>query len=232
MTRRYFVSDLPLEAGLVALPSEEAQHATRVMRLKPGDSITLFDGKGNEAQAVISHVARNECHCEAGSPERVNREPCRAIHLGVALPRPDRARELVERLTELGVTSLTPIVADRTQRPPSDTLLEKLRRGVIEACKQCGRNQLLQVRPTQGARDFFTGSRSTLRWIAHQSGGSRPLADAMDSGTVDAAIGPEGGWTDDEVRFAADHGFLPVNLGERIYRIETAATVIAALSVS
>jgi 16S rRNA (uracil1498-N3)-methyltransferase len=232
MTRRYFVPDLPQNGGLVALPGSEAQHATRVMRVQIGDSIRLFDGKGSESKAIIAQLARSECHCDAEPSKLVDREPARAIHLGIALPKPDRARELIERLTELGVKSVTPLTAERTQRPPSDSLLEKLRRGVIEACKQSGRNELLQVLPTESARDFFTSSDAETRLIAHLSSESTALDAAMESNIVNAAIGPEGGWTDDEVRFAIDHGFTPINLGERIYRIETAATVIASVLVS
>ncbi len=178
-------------------------------------------------------MARNECDCDAEPSERVDREPARAIHLGIALPKPDRARELIERLTELGVKSVTPLTAERTQRPPSDSLLEKLRRGVIEACKQCGRNELLQILPTQSATDFFASSDEETRLIAHRLGRVDDHSMwRMKSSTVIAAIGPEGGWTDNEVRLATDHGFEPINLGKRIYRVETAATVMAAVLVT
>lgn len=232
MTRRYFVPDLPQTGGLVALPDSEAQHAIRVMRVQIGDPVTLFDGKGSESNAVINQLTRNKCCCDCEPPEWVDREPVRAIHFGIALPKPDRARELIERLTELGVKSITPLIAERTQRPPSESLLEKLRRGAIEACKQCGRNELLKVLPTQSATDFFTSSDAGTRLIAHFSGESTPLDASMEASIVTTAIGPEGGWTDDEVQLAIDHGFKPVNLGQRIYRIETAATAIASVLVS
>ncbi len=229
MTRRYFAPDLPHSGGLVALPDAEAQHATRVMRVQTGDVVTLFDGKGSESQAVVVHVGRNECQCDAEPSAKVDREPSREIHLGIALPKPDRARELIERLTELGVKTVTPLVAERTQRPASDSVIEKLRRGVIEACKQCGRNELMQILPNSRADDFFAASSPTQRWIAHQSPQSMPLEAAKASSVVLAAVGPEGGWTDDEIRLASEHGFESVHLGSRIYRIETAATVIASL---
>ncbi len=232
MTRRYFVPDLPHNGGAVGLPSTEAQHATRVMRVQVGDSITLFDGKGNEARAIIHQLTRNECLCAAEPSAPVDREPNRAIHLGIALPKPDRARELIERLTELGVKSVTPLTAERTQRPPRDSLLEKLRRGVVEACKQSGRNELLQIMGSQPAKDFFASRDEGMRLIAHVSNQSTELDKKMESSTVVAAIGPEGGWTDNEIRSAIDHGFQPINLGKRIYRIETAATVIASVMVT
>ncbi|MGI9474117.1 MAG: RsmE family RNA methyltransferase [Rubripirellula sp.] len=228
MTRRYFVSNLPENGGLVALSTAEAQHATRVMRVQVGDTLTLFDGGGNEAEATFVAVGRNECQCEAEPQRRVDREPSTEIHLGIALPKPDRARELIERLTEIGVKSVTPLVAARTQRPPSDSLLQKLSRGVIEACKQSGRNQLLTLHAPVSASSFFETARSDHRWIAHSSGSA--IATRQDSaGSVVAVVGPEGGWTDEEFQLAVDLGYTPIDLGRRIYRIETAATVIASV---
>lgn len=232
MTRRYFVPELPKSGGRVELPTSEAHHATRVMRVQVGDSVTLFDGAGSESAAVISQTGRNECLCEAEPAVAIDREPSRAIHFGIALPKPDRARELIERLTELGVASVTPIVAERTQRPPSDSLLEKLRRGVIEACKQCERNRLLEIRPVATSSDFFATKQTGQRLIAHPSPEAIRLRDIDAANDVIAAIGPEGGWTDDEVTQAIEHNFATINLGPRIYRVETAATAIAAVLVS
>jgi len=232
MTRRYFVPDLPPSGGWVGLPNAEAQHATRVMRLQIGDPVILFDGKGSESQAIVTAVSRNECHCDARPSALVDREPARAVHFGIALPKPDRARELIERLTELGVKSVTPLVAQRTQRPASNSLLEKLERGVVEACKQSGRNELLQIKPTQQASKFFTTHAEIRRLIAHPSSEAKSLMAGNQSSEVIAAIGPEGGWTDEEFQTATDHGFEPVALGQRIYRVETAATVVAAVLVT
>ena len=227
MTRRYFVTSLPEFGGLISLPDQEAQHAARVMRVQVGDFVTLFDGAGNEAEAQIAAVGRKSVECTAGARQRVDREPGRAIQLGIALPKPDRARELIERLTEIGVQSVTPLIASRSQRPPSESMIQKLRRGVIEACKQSGRNQLMTVADPVSADTFFREPASGRRLIAHPVGTSTdewPLP----SETVTVAVGPEGGWTEEEVALAQQHGFAAIHLGKRIYRIETAATVIAA----
>jgi 16S rRNA (uracil1498-N3)-methyltransferase len=228
MTRRYFVPDLPILGGLVSLPEAEAQHASRVMRVQVGDDLVLFDGRGNEAIAQFVQVGRKECHCQADAAQAINREPQREIHLAIALPKPDRSRELVERLTEMGVRSLTPLVAQRTQRPPTDSLLAKLRRGVIEACKQSGRNQLMDLRAPMQADVFFSACDPGTKWIAHPAM-DHLTRDIAPSGVFHVAIGPEGGWTDDEVKLAVSHSFKAVDLGTRIYRIETAATTLAAI---
>jgi 16S rRNA (uracil1498-N3)-methyltransferase len=228
MTRRYYVPDLPGQGGHVSLPDAEAQHAVRVMRLQAGDEIELFDGRGNQSLAVVRMIRRNQCECEAEVSRQVSREPSRIIDLGLALPKPDRARELLERLTELGVRSVTPLVAQRSQRPPSDSLLEKLNRTVVEACKQSGRNHLLEIREAMGAGEFFASARECIGLIAHPHADSMGVGSVSREGAIMAAVGPEGGWTDDEFELARRHGFLPLQLGRRIYRIETAAVVIAA----
>ncbi len=230
MTRRYYVSELLAEGGLIELSPAEAQHAIRVMRVVVGDAVVLFDGMGREASAIIQSVGRNECICVIESVNLVDRELDRSLHLAIALPKPDRAREMIERLTEIGVTKVTPIVAQYTQRPPTESLLEKLRRSVIEASKQCGRNRLLEIAPMVSSVDFFHANHSGQRWIAH------PSPDAQDrrfeffsADSLVAVIGPEGGFSDDEVCQAMEHGFQPIVLGNRIYRVETAAVVIASV---
>ncbi len=231
MTRRYFVPDLPLRGGPVSLPDSEAQHAARVMRVQPGDSITLFDGKGHESQAIVIAVGKRACQCDAAAALTVDRETSRSLSLGVALPKPDRARELIERLTELGVRSVTPLVAERSQRPPSASLLEKLSRAIVEASKQCGRNQLMEISAPCDAKAFFGDPPlvSASRWIAHPEGQPIGLLAEKSQPDVVAAIGPEGGWTDAELELATEAGFVRMGLGKRIYRIETAATIVAAV---
>ncbi|WP_442507343.1 RsmE family RNA methyltransferase [Novipirellula sp. SH528] len=233
MTRRYYCSNLPSNGGNIVLVDAEAQHAIRVMRVKIGESITLFDGKGSEAEAVIDSITRRECFCSTQPTTHPDREPQVSLHLGVALPKPDRCRDLVERLTEIGVKTLTPIVAARTQREPSASLLEKLRRTVIEACKQSGRNHLMEIQDTLTTEKFLleAAERDQSRWIAHPVDETESAAMSTGNGKTAksvVAVGPEGGWTEDEVALAMQHGFQCLPLGNRIYRIETAAVVIAA----
>ncbi len=236
MTRRYFCKDIPLAGGLVSLSSEEATHASRVMRARVGDSITLFDGQGNESPATIESLGRSECVCKSDAATRVTRMPPVELHLGVALPKPDRAKELIERLTELGVASVTPITADRTQRAASPSLIHKLKRVVIEACKQCERNVLMRIEDPIASTDFFLsakqGSHPSRRVIAHQGKDCLSRSDLEADACILFAVGPEGGWTDDEVTLAETNGFERISLGQRIYRIETAAVALASALVT
>lgn len=219
---------MPPAGGDIPLPESEIAHAVRVMRVQPGAQITLFDGRGNEAIASVISVDKRHCLCRSEAAKIVDRESKRMTHLAIALPKPERAKEMVERLTELGVATITPVVAERTQRAPSSGLVEKLRRAVIESSKQCGRNRLLEVRSPVDSETFFSqpSDEVTQRWIAHPDGQPLPDETALPD-TVLAAIGPEGGWSDSELRCAELHDFLKVDLGSRILRIETAAAVIA-----
>ena len=229
MTRRYFCPDLPRDGGLVSLSSDEAGHASRVMRAKIGDSITLFDGVGYEADATIESLGRSECVCVAGNITELTRMPSVAVHLGVALPKPDRSKEMIERLTELGVASVTPIVASRTQRAPSPSLIEKLKRVVVEACKQCERNVLMPIHEPVSSSEYFGHPHEGRRVIAHQGEGCLNQGDLAGETAIVGAVGPEGGWTDEEVLDAEKSGFERISLGSRIYRIETAAVVLGAM---
>ena len=229
MTRRYYAPDLPAAGGEVVLSPTEAQHACRVMRVEIGDSVVLFDGQGNEANARIQSVSRSECICVTEPAQAVDRElPC-SLHLAIALPKPDRARNLVERLTELGVATLTPLIAARTQRKPSQSLIDKLQRTVIESCKQCERNQLMEIKAVSNSKDFFASSISGKRLVAHPGATTDSHHSLSESQELIVAIGPEGGFSDDEIEIAGDSGFAFLGLGKRIYRVETAATVIASI---
>ncbi len=229
MTRRYYVSDLPSNGGLVPLPTAEAQHALRVMRVSVGDSVILFDGQGRESTARIETTGRNECICTAEAVREVDRELPISLHLAIALPKPDRAREMIERLTEIGVAKVTPLIADRTQRPPSDSLIGKLQRSVIEACKQCERNRLLEIDSAIAASGFFQQPHPGRCLIAQPGGNTMELSVSDVRQDLTVAIGPEGGFSEGEVDLALKQGFNSVGLGPRIYRVETAATVVASM---
>ena len=229
MTRRYYISEIPPVGSIATLQDSEGLHAIKVMRVQTDEQIELFDGRGNQASATIVAVSRKECSCRIDTLMAVDREPSISLTLAVALPKPDRCRELIERLTELGVHRLVPLVASHTQRGPSASLLEKLRRAVVEACKQSGRNVLMDIAEPIPLGAFLAfPSDDAAKIIAHPRG--QPLDHAEVDSVIAAKIliGPEGGWTDDEVAQAIDVGYRRVDLGRRIFRIETAAVYLAA----
>lgn len=233
MTRRYFVPELSATGGPLSLPADEAAHAARVMRAVPGDLVTLFCGDGREAEAEILSVEKRHVFVHAQPPQSVDRETPFPVSVAVALPKADRARALVERLTELGVASLQPLACQRTQLAPSPAAIAKLRRAVVEASKQCGRNRLMQIAEAMPFSDFLHQTDpDAVSLIAHPDGHALSVALQSGGGDGDApvqiAVGPEGGFTDEEVHQAVETGWQRVSLGPRILRIETAAAAIVA----
>jgi 16S rRNA (uracil1498-N3)-methyltransferase len=158
--------------------------------------------------------------------------------VGVALPKGDRQKWLVEKLTEVGVTVLVPLSTERGVAQPTTSALERLRRSVVEAAKQCGRNRLMTVREPASWNEFLDkrdwvapGSREsphTRRLLAHPSGTPLSQLDLRITSPTQLAIGPEGGFSDAEITAAVEAGWKLVNLGPRILRVETAAVALAA----
>lgn len=227
MSQRFFV-ETPIQGDVAELRSTEAQHALKVMRCRIGDQVTLFDDSGAEFPARISGHDRTTVQLDVLDRIAVDRElSCRLI-MGVALPKGDRQRWLLEKAVELGVTKLVPLVTERGVAEPSAKALERLRRTVVEASKQCGRNRLMQVgQPLSVAAYCDSIDPNALRLLA--SPGGQPwtglLAGARD---VAVAVGPEGGFTDDERQTALACQWSAVSLGRRILRIESAALALAA----
>lgn len=241
MTRRYYVPDLPADGGTIALPTEEAVHAARVMRVKTGDAVVIFDGVGREAAGQICSVERREVYVEVQPAAIVSREPQLVIEVAVSLPKGDRAKLLIEKLTELGVARISPIICHRTQagsaaksdtakRDGGTSVSEKLSRYVVEASKQCERNRLMEVaRPRSLAEHLEHQADGQLKIIAHPQGQSLGgLLAAQAPKQVSICIGPEGGFTEDEIQQAIASGWQAVSLGPRILRVETAATALVS----
>lgn len=234
MADRYFISSL-ITGDRARLIDDEARHLTQVMRAKPGDEIVVFDGSGGEWSARIASIERNAVELELLEHLGSNRESAIALTLGVALPKGDRQRWLVEKAVELGVHRLTPLVTERGVAQPVEKALGRLRRAVIEASKQCGRNRLMEISEPL-AWDQWCHAEwpdpATAKLISHpratQSLSGWLATAGKNFGTIAAAIGPEGGFSEAELDVAHAHGWMAVGLGPRILRVETAAICIAA----
>lgn len=235
MTDRYFVTP-PIDSDQAILRDDEAHHLANVMRAKPGDEIIVFDGGGCEWLARVAQVRRREISLNLVERREENRELDVELTLAAALPKGDRQRWLVEKSVELGVRRLVPLITGRGVAQPVDKALARLRRTVIEASKQCGRNRLMEIAPPQPWSDFCAfAAAGELRAMADPQG-NRDLGKLLDDlrrssrpCSLVFAIGPEGGWTDDERYGAAQHGWQIVSLGPRILRVETAALLLASV---
>lgn len=239
---RYY-SDHPIEGGEAVLEGPEAHHLAHVMRAKLGTQVALFDGSGAEYLAEVKSIGRGIVRLAILSRHEVDRELPVAITVGVALPKGERQSWLVEKAVELGVWRMVPLVAARSVAQPTRQALDRLRRHVIEASKQCGRNRLMEISaPMEFAQFVQTSKNSMARWIAHPNHAS-PLTTAVRSvagqvsmgnlaGGAWLAVGPEGGFTEEEVASALAAGWKPVSLGPRVLRVETAVVFLVALFVA
>lgn len=254
---RFFLDVFPAQ-GCVSLSKEDARHAQSVLRLKVGDSLQLFDGRGNQAEASIVRMSKSSVEVDVVASDSVSRELPRKLELIVALPKGDRQKVLIDMLVQLGVDQLTPLHCERSVAQPTDNAVERLQRSVIETCKQCGRNQLMQVNaPTsigqlgeqKQDKSNVSSPIRTLNLFAHPYGTYRPLLELLRSACGDQAsepkredlpspsiqppkarviIGPEGGLSDAECEQLLTAGWTQASLGSSILRIETAAIMVAA----
>ncbi len=229
MSQRYF-SDQPIAGDRATFADSEAHHLLHVMRAAVGDRVVLFDGSGWEFDASVARMGRREVELEIVDRRQVDREAAVNLTLAVPLPKGDRSRWLVEKAVELGVAQIVPLITARSTGG-KEKGVEKLDRFVIEASKQCGRNRLLQIaEPCRFDELLHTAPAAAQRWLAHPTGPTvAPSTFAQDAGgAVLVALGPEGGFSDDEVASAAAAQWRVVSLGPRILRVETAALALAA----
>ncbi len=223
----------PLSAGReIALSAAAAAHVGRVLRLRVGEELTVFDGRGGEYPATISESRGTVLRVRLGAQRPLERESPLRITLGQGVSRGERMDWVVQKATELGVAAIVPLVTERSvvklDARQAEKRREHWRRIVVAACEQSGRNQLPDVLAPQ----------PFAAWLAGSPGeGARFLLDPAASSGVRSIgplramtllIGPEGGLAPAERALALQAGFTPLRMGPRVLRTETAA--IAALS--
>ena len=141
---RFFLPNLPA-SGVVRLDDQDARHAVQVLRLRVGEKVRLFDGQGQEADCNIVSTGRSWLELQIEMRESISRELPGCLQVIVSLPKGDRQKTLVETLVQIGVHSLTPLSCQRSVAQPTQQATQRLRRTVVEASKQCGRNHLMHI---------------------------------------------------------------------------------------
>jgi 16S rRNA (uracil1498-N3)-methyltransferase len=227
MSERFFLS-MPPRDGRAVLVGDEARHLARVMRCTVGDEVVVFDGSGTAWRARVASIGRDEVMLDMGEAVTASRLTRVPLTLAVALPKGERQKWLVEKLTELGVERLVPLATTRGVAEATPAAVERLSRGVIEACKQCGRDGLMQIGGPKGVAEVVgdAGSGAVLL-VADRDGA--PLQEIATAGNlVVALVGPEGGFTTEELATIEAAGGRRVSLGPHVLRVETAAIALAA----
>jgi 16S rRNA (uracil1498-N3)-methyltransferase len=249
MPPRFFV-DLPLRAcESLALPPGSARHV-QVLRLQPGATITLFNGRGGEWSATVDHMGRSEVTVQVGAPSTVDRELSMAVTLALGMPANERMDTLVEKATELGVAAIQPLLCERSVlRLAGERAQKKVAhwQAIAQAaCEQSGRTRVPQVAPIRTLSDWLRApmadASATLsapdiarlrtpvpaRWVLSLTE-AQPLPAPQDpESDLICLSGPEGGLSPDELAAARRAEFQPVSLGPRVLRADTAPLAVLA----
>jgi 16S rRNA (uracil1498-N3)-methyltransferase len=235
MPRFFCPAPLP-ESGLFELPPDAAHHASRVLRLREGDAVQIFDGIGNERHGVITELGGKRVVVGNISAIDSDRETPLKVVLAQALASSEKMDWVIQKATELGVTEIQPIDTERSVARLSaervEKRLEHWQQVAISACEQCGRNVLPQIHAPLDIMVWLQQMRplSDAKFILLPQGAAALHAQAKPQGRVALLIGAEGGFTQAESDTALLCGFTPIRMGARVLRTETAAIAgLAAL---
>jgi 16S rRNA (uracil1498-N3)-methyltransferase len=227
----------PIPSGSdLTLPPDRSHYVSRVLRLRAGDSLVLFDGGGREFPATVAKVSREEVRAIIGEPRARDVESPLQVHLIQGIPRGDRMDIIVQKATELGVHRITPVVTGfsvvRLDAGKAEKRARHWTKIAQSACEQCGRNVVPIVDSPQGYSEGLAGAEppDSAR-IVLQPAGRAGLTDSLEQSLRAAVllVGPEGGLSDAEAEDAAAAGFVACSLGPRILRTDTAAIATIAL---
>lgn len=232
ISRFHFPDRLPA-GGEVALPDALAHHALRVLRLRDGEAVVLFDGSGGEVEARLA-VRGKAVFAQLGEARAVERESPLRIVLVQALASGDKMDWVVQKAVELGAHAVQPVQAERSvlrlAGERADKRVAHWQQVAVAACEQCGRNRVPEIRPLQALAPWLGAHRDALNYVL-APGGAAGFADEPEpKDVVHLLVGPEGGWSEVEIAAFDAAGCHRVRLGPRVLRTETAGlAAVAAL---
>ena len=229
----YYALPQNIISDTLIITGDEAKHLTKVLRKEPGSEIFITDGNGNLYKCVIENIDRNGINCKITDKQFNVNEPSLKLTAYISLLKnPARFEFAIEKLTELGVYEIQPIITERVISKEKDKS-ERWQTIALSAMKQSQRCRLPQVNSPVDYKIAIKNCNDEVKYIAHEKAASNnsltALSGLTDKDSASIFIGPEGGFTDNEINFAGQFGFRILNLGSRKYRSETAAIVSAVL---
>ena len=228
--RRFYAPKQNFSASAVTLDADETRHLRDVLRLNTGDEVSVFDGEGGEFACLISAIGKKGSTLEITEAiEPPAPESPLDLTLAVSLLKGEKFDLVVQKTVELGVTRLVPLETARADVRAGDgeKRRDRWQKIALGATKQCGRATLMRIAKPVPFRAYAETADTPAHFFTERGGG--PLSAAAGTNKTTAFIGPEGGWEDSEISFAAERGFSLVTLNGRILRAETAAVAIAAI---
>ena len=230
---RIFTAQSLAIGSSIQLEEGAARHLTSALRMKAGQDIILFDGRGGEYSAQLSEVKKGKAAVTVGAFSDISRESPLSIQLAIGISRGERMDWIVQKATELGVTDIIPLFTERCEVKLSGERLEKKTRHwqqvAISACEQCQRNTVPTVRGALSAEQYLAESIDGLKLVLHHRTEKRLAEMTLPNNNVALLVGPEGGLSDREIDIALHSGFSPLAVGPRVLRTETAP--LAAISI-
>ena len=226
---RFYCNTLPHHGPTFELPPEAAHHAQRVLRLRENDLVQVFDGAGSAIDARISEIGGKRVVLGKLKPCADEPPPSLRIVLAQAMCSSEKMDWIVQKATELGAAEIQPVQTQRSVAKLAGERIEKRavhwHNVIIAACEQCGRNRLPQIHAPQEFSAWMAQMRDTpdTKFILLPEGASALHEQPKPQGGVTLLIGPEGGFSADEIQTAHLAGFIPIRLGRRVLRTETAA---------
>lgn len=220
----------------IQLAADAANHVGRVLRMTPGQAITLFCGDGFDYAATILEVTKKNVSVQITDKQQVDNESPLSIHLAQGISRGDKMDFTIQKSVELGINEITPIFTERCGVKLKGERLEKKHQQwqkiAISACEQCGRATVPVIHPPIEFNDFIQQKTDELKLNLHPRASISVSGLSVPESGVRFVIGPEGGLNDDEIEAAANAGYQEILMGPRILRTETAAlTLLTALQV-
>ena len=228
LTRSFVNQEFFLNKKII-LEKSSSHHLIKVLRKKEGDELVLFDGKGNSCLGIISKIHRSEVQLDVIDIFEKSLRSGIEINLGQSLIKNDAFNLTIQKATELGVTSFHPLITDRSELKIKMTRNRSLRWNLIArgACEQCGENWLPIIEDPIKLDRWAANEESKIKIVLYPNADNK-ISDFKYKDSVSLAIGPEGDFSDYEVDSLTEKGFIPVSIGKRILRAETAA--ISAIS--
>jgi 16S rRNA (uracil1498-N3)-methyltransferase len=234
---RLYVAAERLAGARLVLEGDDHQHLARVLRAAPGERLTLFDGAGTEIEAAIARVGKRDTELVLGERRAgaATAAPV-AVTLLVAAPRGERMDLVVQKTTELGVARIVPVVTERSVARPEPARRARWEKIAREAARQCGRADVPRVdAPLPLAAALAAPELPARRFALWEGERGRSLRERLAEAPAAPAallVGPEGGFPAGEVSAATAAGFVPVSLGPRVLRVETAAIAAVTLAMA
>lgn len=236
---RFFVKRDNIIGEQIFIDKEEAHHIEKVLRLKKGDKIILFDGSGVEYHAVLQGWENKKLVAWIEEILKIDNEPPLKLNLMQGIPKGDKMDLIIQKAVELGVANIYPVITERTvvmlKGEKEFKKTERWQQLVIEACKQCRRNIVPEIKPVNAFKNIFEiieGKKAVMLYENEENVGLREILRQKCAGINDEIfliIGPEGGFTPHEADLAREKGVFLARLGPRILRTETAG--MAGISI-